>query len=88
MLLLPFTEPGLVIPHHGHLSRHHDVDGRVVVDYVVGRVHQHGTDLDENPGRGAVIQGHITAVSTEHNFVDPVSGEESKVPGILESNIS
>ena len=88
MLLVPFTEPGLVIPHRGHLRRHHDVDGRVDVDYVVGGVHQHGTDLDESPGRGAVIQGHITAVSTKHNFVDPVSGEESKVPGILESNIS
>ena len=55
--------------------------------------HQHGADLDENPGRGAGIQGHNTAVSTEHNLVDPVPDEESKVPGdllsgILESRIS
>ena len=51
------------------------------------------TDLDENPGRGAGIQGHNTAVSTEHNPLDPVPDEESKVPGdllsgILESRIS
>ena len=55
----------------------------VVVDYVVGGLHQHGTDLGENPGRGAGIQGHNTAVSTEHNLVDPVPDEESKVPGDL-----
>ena len=55
----------------------------VVVDYVVGGLHQHGADLDENPGRGAGIQGHNTAVSTEHNLVDPVPDEESKVPGDL-----
>ena len=55
----------------------------VVVDYVVGGLHQHGADLDENPGRGAGIQGHNTAVSTEHNLVDPVPDEESKVPGNL-----
>ena len=55
----------------------------VVVDYVVGGLHQHGADLDENPGRGAGIQGHNTAVSTKHNLVDPVPDEESKVPGDL-----
>ena len=55
----------------------------VVVNYVMGGLHQHGADLDENPGRGAGIQGHNTAVSTEHNLVDPVPDEESKVPGDL-----
>ena len=55
----------------------------VVVDYLVGGLHQHGADLDENPGRGAGIQGHNTAVSTKHNLVDPVPDEESKVPGNL-----
>ena len=57
----------------------------VVVDYVVGGLHQHqhGADLDESPVRGAGIQGHNTAVSTEHNLVDPVPDEESKVPGDL-----
>ena len=52
---------------------------------VVGGLHQHqhGADLDESPVRGAGIQGHNTAVSTEHNLVDPVPDEESKVPGNL-----
>ena len=57
VLLVHITKPGLGIPHYGHLSRHHDAKSRVVVDDVVGGLHQHGADLDDNPGGGAGVQG-------------------------------